>query len=264
MNILNIQKATVYRSGNKVFDNLNLTIKNGDNTAIVGPNGAGKTTLMKMLSREIYPVYARDCLVEIFGREKWNVWELRLRLGLVSPDLQQNYAANAKGLAVVLSGFYSSVDVWGHMEFDNEQMEKTHRILHELGITHLQEHTYASMSTGEQRRHLLARALINEPEALILDEPTTGLDLPATFQYLETVRGLMQQGKTLVLVTHHIHEIPPEITQVVLIKKGKVMAHGAKQDVLSNKNLTELFEVPIQMVTANGYYQVLPGQVLPG
>jgi iron complex transport system ATP-binding protein len=114
------------------------------------------------------------------------------------------------------------------------------------------------MSTGEERRFLLGRALINGPGTLVLDEPTSGLDLKATFQYLDVIRGLMHAAKTVVLVTHHIHEIPPEITHAILIKDGRVVMQGEKDAMLTSETLSALFDVPIELVQANGFYQVLP------
>ena len=255
MQILNIQNASVYRGRNKVFDRLNLRIDVGSHTAIVGPNGAGKTTLLKVLAREIYPSGGQ---VTLFGQERWNVWELRKRLGIVSADLQQNYSASAKGMSVVLSGFYASVDTFGHQSFSCEQLETARRVSGELEIGHLSDVPFARMSTGEQRRHLLARALVHDPQTLVLDEPTTGLDLTAQFQYLETIRGLMNSGKTLILVTHHIHEIPPETSQIILIKDGMILLQDKKEQALTDQNLTRLYDVPVKVIENNGYFHVAP------
>ena len=135
------------------------------------------------------------------------------------------------------------------------------RLIEKLGVTELRERTFSAMSTGEQRRFLLGRALIHDPDALVLDEPTSGLDLKACFQYLAIVRGLMQSGKTVILVTHHIHEIPPEVSRVVLLKGGEVIADGEKPETLTSKNLSSLFDTPVELVQANGFYQAIPGTV---
>lgn len=255
MQILDIQNATVYRGRNKVFEDLNLGIEVGAHTAIIGPNGAGKTTLLKVLAREIYP---SGGTVKIYGKDRWNVWELRKHLGIVSADLQQNYAPHAHGSAVVRSGFYASIDTFGHQTFTQDQIETASRLARELEIEHLSETPYSQMSTGEQRRHLLARALVHNPETLVLDEPTTGLDLTAQFQYLETVRALMKSGKTLILVTHHIHEIPPEIDEIVLIKNGVVLLKEKKDNAMTDQNLSQLFDVPVKVVSNNGFFHVAP------
>lgn len=257
--IIELRNVTAYRGDNCVFRNLSLEIASGQNTAILGPNGAGKTTLLKLLTRDIYPVDTEDGYIRLFGRARWNVWELRRHLGIVSHDLQREYAGHATGMNVILSGYYSSVDVWAHQQFGAAHKERALRVMALLGVAALKDKLYATMSTGEQRRFLLGRALINEPDTLVLDEPTSGLDLKACFQYLDLVRGLMQTGKTLVLVTHHIHEIPPEITRVVLMKRGEIVADGEKSTVLTDDNLSELFDTPVELLQANGFYQALPG-----
>jgi iron complex transport system ATP-binding protein len=122
----------------------------------------------------------------------------------------------------------------------------------------LAQRRYGELSSGQQRRLILGRALINEPASLILDEPTTGLDLAATFAYLQTMRGLIRSGRTLVLVTHHIHEIPPEVSRVVLMSKGKIWADGPKREVLTEARLSGLYGVKVALVEASGWYQAVP------
>jgi iron complex transport system ATP-binding protein len=258
-NIIEIQNVTAYRGPTRVFDHLSLTIPQGCNTAILGPNGAGKTTFLKLLTRELYPVPREGSYVRIFGRQRWRVEELRTHFGVVSHDLQHEYVGYARGLNVILSGFYSSLDTWEHQRFSAEDIARAHHIMNVLGIIELQDRAFAAMSTGEQRRFLLGRALVHNPEALVLDEPTSGLDVKASFHYLDTVRGLMQAGKTIVLVTHHIDEIPPEVSRVVLLKGGEVIADGAKPEILTGDRLSQLFETSIEVVRANGFYQVVPG-----
>lgn len=259
-NIIEIKNVSAYRGDTRVFTDLSLSIPQGCNTAILGPNGAGKTTLLKLLSREIYPLQSDDSYIRLFGEERWNVWELRARLGIVSHDLQREYVGYAHGINVILSGYFASVDVWAHHHVSGAQKAHAQRIMEMLGITALADKLYATMSTGEQRRFLLGRALVNDPETLILDEPTSGLDLKACFQYIDLVRGLMQSGKTLILVTHHIHEIPPEITRVVLLKNGAIVADGDKAEILTSRNLSESFDAPVELVQAHGFYQALPGR----
>ncbi|HEX9812244.1 MAG TPA: ATP-binding cassette domain-containing protein [Burkholderiales bacterium] len=257
--LIDIENVTAYRGDTRVFHHLSLAIERGRNTVILGPNGAGKTTLLKLLAREIYPVAADDSAIRILGRDRWNVWELRAHLGIVSHDLQREYAGYASGLDVVLSGYYASVGVWAHQRFSDAQRAGARRVLDLLGIAALKDKLYATMSTGEQRRFLLGRALVNDPDTLVLDEPTSGLDLKACFRYLDTIRALMRAGKTVVLVTHHIHEIPPEITHAIFLKGGRVVAAGEKTQILTNRALTDLFDTPIELVQANGFYQAMPG-----
>jgi iron complex transport system ATP-binding protein len=200
-------------------------------------------------------VVAKDSYVKLFGKERWNVQELRSRLGIVSQSLQQNYSGDTIGLYVLLSGFYASDGIWQHQVFSDEKIQRAYEIAQQLGISNLQERTFSSMSTGEQRRFLLGRALVHNPQVLVLDEPTSGLDIGACFQYLETIRGLMSMGKKLILVTHHIHEIPPEVERVIFIKQGKIIANDAKKALFTNEKLSSLFDIPIKIIEENGYYQ---------
>ncbi len=256
--VIDIHHVTAYCGTTCVFRDLSLTVQEGCSTAVLGPNGSGKTTLLKLLSRDIYPVVVPDSHILIFGRERWNVWDLRVRLGIVSHELQQNYLPDAHGINVILSGIYASIDIWQNQQFSKDDLKKAEAVMEELGIGALKYRAFGSMSTGQQRRFLLGRALISDPDALLLDEPTTGLDLSATFHYLETLRMLMRSGKTVMLVTHHLHEIPPEIERVVLIKNGSIVSDGNKAEVLTSESLSGLFDYPLQVMTVNGYYQVLP------
>jgi iron complex transport system ATP-binding protein len=257
--LIEIRDATVFRGSTRVFHRFTLNLEQGCNTVILGPNGAGKTTLLKILTRELYPVVRDGSSVQILGDERRDIWSLRSQLGIVSSDLQYEYADAARGIEVVLSGFYASVGVWGHQGFTDDQTRRAETILQELAMESMANRAYGSLSTGQQRRLLLGRALVNNPPSLLLDEPTTGLDLTATFQYLETMSQLMTHGRTLVLVTHHIHEIPPEIHRVVLLKDGEIFADGDKEVVLTGQNLSSLYSQPIQLVQKQGWYQAIPG-----
>ncbi|HSF33187.1 MAG TPA: ATP-binding cassette domain-containing protein [Candidatus Tectomicrobia bacterium] len=259
-NIIEINHITAYRGQTRVFDDLSLDIAPGCHTAILGPNGAGKSTLLKLLSREVYPVQRPGSYIRVFGQERWNVWDLRAHFGMVSHDLQHEYLGHARGLNVILSGYYASIDIWSHQAFSAEDRARAERVMETLGVAELRDRTFGTMSTGEQRRFLLGRALINDPDTLLLDEPTSGLDLKACFQYLDIVRGLMQAGKTMILVTHHIHEIPPEVSRVVLLKHGAVVGEGDKSALLTGARLSQLFDTSIELVRANGYYQAMPGR----
>jgi iron complex transport system ATP-binding protein len=257
--ILEIKKATVYRGDACVFDDLSFALEEGRHTAILGPNGAGKSTILKLLAGEVHPVPGEGTSVRLFGEEQWNVWHVRKRLGMVSHDLQHQYMEQVTGLKVVLSGYYASIGTYAQQDFTYAQIARAHAVMDDLGIGFLIDRKYAAMSAGEQRRCLLGRALVHEPSVLVLDEPTSGLDLTATFHYLDLVRLHMRKGKTVLLVTHHIHEIPPEVRRVVLLKNGTIVQDGEKGKVLTDANLSLLFECPVALAEANGWYQALPG-----
>jgi len=261
--ILDIQHAMVYRGDRRVFSDFSFALHEGEHAAIVGPNGAGKSTLLKLLAGEVHPVPLDETSIRLFGEEQWNVWDVRKRLGMVSHDLQHQYMDQVTGLKVILSGFYASIGTYGHQDFSYAQIARADEMSEEMGVGSLNDRRFGEMSTGEQRRCLLGRALVHEPTALVLDEPTSGLDLTATFHYLDLVRTHMRKGKTLLLVTHHIHEIPPEVERVVLLKQGKIILDGEKRSVLTDANLNVLFDCPVALAQANGWYQALPGHSTP-
>jgi iron complex transport system ATP-binding protein len=221
--VLDIKNATVYRGDTCVFDDLSFMLAAGVHTAILGPNGAGKSTILKLLSGEVHSLPKDETSIGVFGEAQWNVWDVRKRLGMVSHDLQHQYMENVTGLKVVLSGYYASIGTYGHQDFTSAQIARARVVMEELGVGFLTDRKFSEMSTGEQRRCLLGRALVHDPTVLVLDEPTSGLDLTATFQYLDLVRTHMKKGKTVLLVTHHLHEIPPEVERVVLLKQGKIL-----------------------------------------
>jgi iron complex transport system ATP-binding protein len=257
--ILDISNAQVYRGDTCVFENLSFLLERDQHTAILGPNGAGKSTILKLLAGDVHVVPKDETVIRLFGETQWNVWDVRKRLGMVSHDLQHHYMEQVTGLKVVLSGFYASIGTYVHQEFTYAQIARARTVMDDLVIGHMTDRRYAAMSTGEQRRCLLARALVHDPSVLVLDEPTSGLDLTATFHYLDLVRSYMRKGKTILLVTHHIHEIPPEIQRVVLLKKGTIVEDGEKKVVLSEANLGHLFDCPVTLAYANGWYQALQG-----
>ena len=259
MNIIDLQNITVFQGRNKILDKFSLTIEESQSTVILGPNGCGKTTLLKLLNRELYIVEDKSSSLKIFEKERWNVDELRSNLGVVSQHLQYGYSNSAIGLYVVLSGFYSSDGIWQHQKFDEAKLSRAKEVMELLSISNLQDREFVSMSTGEQRKFLLARSLVNDPAVLVFDEPTSGLDMSTCFQYLEIIRELISMGKKVVLVTHHVHEIPPEVTRVILLKEGEIIHDGNKDEILTNTNLTNLFDWPIKVIKENGYYQAMPG-----
>jgi iron complex transport system ATP-binding protein len=260
--LLDIRNATIFRGSTRVFDRFNLRLGQHEQVAILGPNGSGKTTLLKVINRELYPVASDDSWVRILGRSRWNVWDLRSRLGLVSHDLQTRYRDTTTALHVVLSGFLSSIGVQGMLvdRITGEQQATARKIMGDLAIGELADTPLRQMSTGQQRRCLLARALVHEPDTLVLDEPTAGLDLTASFDYLARVRKLVTEGRTIVLVTHLLNEIPPEIDRVILIRAGVVIADGAKADVLTVDNLQKAYGTRMRLARVDGYWLAYPAE----
>ena len=256
--ILELSDATVVKDGATVLDRISLTIRAGEHTAIVGPNGAGKSTLVNLLTHEDRPL-AQGVPIRLFGSDRWNVFDLRSRFGIVSADLHQRFVnGNSVGRITareaVLSRFFAGHGFIFQPDVTPEMQDAADAALARMGVAHLGGTTLDRMSTGEARRVLIARALVTSPEALLLDEPTTGLDLVVRSRFLESIRDIARQGTTLILVTHRVEEIIPEIESIVLLKRGRVAAAGPKAATLTSATLSAVFEAPVSLTETAGFY----------
>lgn len=251
--LLELEDVTVIRHPVRILDRLSLTIPQQTHTAILGANGSGKTSLLKLLMRQFYPSVEDEHAgsVRILGRDDWHIDQLKRQMGIVTSELDRDFAHGRAGRMTareaVLSGF-SGVQLVRHMPTPSDQMRAAAAdALGLLGASHLSERTLETMSTGERRRTLIARALVHRPAALILDEPTTGLDIVARHQLLERLQQVAETGTTLLLVTHHVEEIIPAIESVLLLKAGRVEKSGSRETMLRSETLSELFDAPIRV-----------------
>jgi iron complex transport system ATP-binding protein len=254
--LIEFERITVMRGNTVAVDDVSLEIGVGEHVAVLGPNGCGKSTLIKAITRECYPVVREGSSVRILGEETWNVFELRELLGIVSSDLMATCTRSISGRDIVLSGFFSSIGIWPHQEVTSEMRERAERAMARLEISQLADRFTDEMSTGEARRVLLARALVHDPRALILDEPSVALDLGAQHQLRAILRKLAQSGIGIVMVTHHLSDLIPEIQRVLLMKQGKIVADGSVRDVLVESTLSDLFGHPLQLSERDGYYNL--------
>jgi iron complex transport system ATP-binding protein len=254
--LLELENVTVMRGESAALQNISLRIKSGEHVCILGPNGCGKSTLIKTITRECYPMAREDSAMRILGRERWDVFELRSHLGIVSPDLLASCTTDSTGRDVVLSGFFSSTRIFPHHHPEKEHLERAEAALARLGIGHLAQRPLLQMSSGEAKRTLIARALVHKPHTLLFDEPSTALDIGAQFQLRETMRELARSGLAILLVTHHVSEIIPEMERVILLQYGRIVADGPKDQVLCEEKLRGLFGVEVWLQKANGFFHV--------
>ncbi|HXN00144.1 MAG TPA: ATP-binding cassette domain-containing protein [Candidatus Dormibacteraeota bacterium] len=254
--LLELNSVTVVRGDVPALRDVTLRIHAAENVCILGPNGCGKSTLIKTITRECYPLARQDSSISIMGKERWNVSELRSHLGIVSQDLLAACTSDAKGLDVVLSSFFSSTHIFPHHHPSGEQLARAYAALERLGIRHLADRPVSQMSSGESKRTLIARALVHNPQTLLFDEPASALDIAAQFQLRDVMRQLAQSGLGIILVTHHVSEIIPEIDRVILLKDGRILADGAKDRVLTSELLSSLFAVPVQLFRSDGYFHI--------
>jgi len=258
--LIEIHNATVWRGSTRVFEGLSLTIGQHERVAILGPNGAGKTTLLKTINRELYPVASDGSWIRILGRDRWNVWDLRRHIGLVSQDLQSGFMPNSTVRDAIVSGYFSSIGI--HQQLRDRigptELRRADDVMKMMGLEALRNREYRTLSTGQQRRCLLGRALVHDPHTLILDEPTAGLDMTASFDFQVRIRELANCRRSLLLVTHHLADIPPEIERVIVLKNGSVVADGPKTSVLTGEMLSDVYEIDLRLTEIEGHYFAYP------
>ena len=254
--LIEFERISVMRGTTIALDDVSLKIGVGEHIAILGPNGCGKSTLIKTITRECYSLIRPGSSVRILGEERWNIFELRALLGIVSTDLMMTCTRDISGRDVVLSGFFSSIGVWPHQEITSEMYDRAERAMAMLEVSHLAGRFTDEMSSGEARRMLIARALVHDPRALVLDEPSVALDLSAQHELRLIFRKLAQSGIGIVMVTHHLSDLIPEIQRVLLMNRGRIIADGPTKEVLVESKLSELFGRPLQLSERDGYYNL--------
>jgi iron complex transport system ATP-binding protein len=249
---LDLRNVNVARGDRVVLHDVNLSIRTGEHVAILGPNGCGKSTLILTMTCQIYPMPLPEMQVHIFGRERWDLTQLRKHFGVVGAgltgqELPGERTAVTTGRDAVTAGFFSASTLWPNLHVTEEMRERAVEALERMEATHLADQLVGEMSAGEKRRILIARALVHRPRQLLLDEPSNALDLAAQRDLRETLRKLVAEGTGLILVTHHLADILPEIERVILMRGGRIVADGPRAELLTEPRLSELFHAPIRI-----------------
>jgi iron complex transport system ATP-binding protein len=256
---LRMRNVDVARGQKVVLQDVNLRIAAGEHIAILGPNGCGKSTLIKAMTCECYPIVRPGMEMKVYGRDRWEVQELRKHLGVVATELPGERTAVTRGLDAVVSGFFSSSTLWPNLVVTASMRSSALDALGMLGAEYLRDRWVGEMSAGEKRRVMIARALVHRPEMLLLDEPSNALDLAAQRELREILRAVavgngQRRGTGLVMVTHHLADILPEIDRVVMMSAGRIVADGPKRELLQAARLRELFGVDLELTERNGYW----------
>lgn len=252
--LLELENVYVQRGARLALNGLTIKVERGEHVAILGPNGSGKSTLIKTITRDCYPLLQPETRLRIMGQENWNIFDLRAHLGIVSNDLMAQCTRDITGRELVLSGFFGSIGVWPNHHVLPEMEQAAEQAMGRLEVSHLANRWLDELSSGEARRLLIARALIHNPDTLLLDEPTTSLDLPTLHEVRNQLRKLAQNGVGLLLVTHHLDDIIPEIDRVILLREGRVFVDGPKSEVLTSARLSATFGVALELAQRDGFY----------
>ena len=266
VSFLELENVNVARGENVVLHDVNLRIEAGEHVAILGPNGCGKSTLIKTMTCECYPLALDGTRVRIFGRERWDLTELKKRLGIVSAELPGRQTMKTSGRDAVLTGFFSSSTLWPNLTVTPEMRHRAEEVLELVGGVGFADKVVGEMSAGQQRRIMIGRALVGSrasaagqgadsaSDMLLLDEPSNALDLAAQQELRQMLRRLAQQGTGILLITHHIADILPEIDRVILMQDGRIVKDGPKEQLLTGKVLSELFGVTVEVTPRDGFF----------
>jgi iron complex transport system ATP-binding protein len=244
--IVELEHVDVARGQSVVLHDVSLRIEAGEHVAILGPNGCGKSTLLKTMTCECYPLARAETRVKILGRERWDLTELKRRMGVVSAELPGRQTLTTSGFDAVLTGFFSSSTLWPNLTVTEAMRARAEEIVSLVGADKLREKPVGEMSAGQQRRVMIGRALAGasvdgEVKMLLLDEPSNALDLGAQHDLREMLRGLAARGIAIVLITHHVEDIFPEMQRVVMMREGRIVADGKKSELLTAARLSSLF-----------------------
>jgi iron complex transport system ATP-binding protein len=251
---LTLEHVNVARGDNVVLHDISLSIRKGEHLAILGPNGCGKSTLIKTITCECYPIPHPETRVSIFGRERWDLTELKKKLGVVSAELPGKPTLRATGFEALLSGFFSSSTLWPNLVVTEEMRVRARQVLDQVDAVALADKPVGEMSAGQQRRVMIGRALVGSADMLLLDEPSNALDLSAQRDLRDLLRTLAQQGTGIILITHHIADILPEIDRILMMHDGRIVADGSKRELLTASRLAGLFHTRVDLTERDGFY----------
>lgn len=255
--LIRLKDAVVRRKGKNILEIDSFTLQPGENIALLGPNGAGKSTFIRLITREVFPLHRDDPPVLFRGNERTTLQETKEVLGVVSSTMQDQITVHLPAYDIVAGGLFGSLGIPQMHRVTPESHQRVLEVMEMLGVLDLAKRDIKTLSTGQARRILLARALIHDPEVLVFDEPTTGLDPEGMYYVRKSMRDLVEQGKSIILVTHYPEDIIPEIDRVVMIKEGKIFSDGQKEELLTSECMSKLFEVPLRIIEQDGYFSLV-------
>tara|TARA_Y100001968_G_scaffold280524_1_gene277045 strand:- start:1060 stop:1872 length:813 start_codon:yes stop_codon:yes gene_type:complete len=242
----------------KILKNININLNYGENTVIIGPNGSGKSTFLKLLNRSIYPINSRNSYFKLFNKENINIWDLRRKVGFLFKEMEGRVNSSVNLYDLIASGFSGTFNSRQNNLISKEEYKRIDKLIDDWELNNIKDMPFHSLSDGQRRRALIARAIVYEPNLLVLDEPFCNLDLKSNFILNRNLNSLINKSKNIIYVTHNLESILPKTNRVIFIKEGKIINNGNTNDILKTKNISDLFDMPINVVRQGNYWRSIP------
>jgi len=244
----------------KILSNININLNYGENILILGPNGSGKSTFLKLLNRSVYPIISNHSSFKLFNKVHINIWELRKKIGFLLKEMEQRVNNGVTLFDVISSGFSGTFNSRYSNLISKSQKIKIDNLINEWDLTNIINTNFQSLSDGQKRRALLARALVYEPNILVLDEPFCNLDLKSNLILNQNINKLINRSVNIIYVTHSLESILPNTNRVLLIKEGKILRDGSPNELINSNILSDLYNMSINVIEQDGFWRMLPSK----
>jgi len=242
----------------KILTNITVNLNYGENTVILGPNGSGKSTFLKLLNRSIYPINSNQSSFKLFNNDNINIWELRRKVGFVFKEMEERVDNRVNLYELISSGFSGTFNCRHSEKLSIREKIKIENLINEWELENIINNKFQSLSDGQKRRALLARALVYEPRLLVLDEPFSNLDIKSNYILNKNLNTLFNNSVNIIYVTHTLESILPNTNRVLLIKKGKIINDGKPNELINSRILSDLFNISINVIMQDKYWRSIP------
>ena len=253
-----LRNIDVYIDQKKILRNISINLNYGENIVILGPNGSGKSTFLKLFNRSIYPIISRHSSFKLFNKENINIWDVRRKVGFLFKEMEQRVNNHVNLYDIIASGFSGTFNSRYSKLISKPEKEKIENLINEWELDNIINKEFKSLSDGQKRRALLARALVYEPNLLVLDEPFCNLDIKSTLILNKNLNNLIDKSINIIYVTHNLESILPKTNRVILIKDGEILNDGEPNCIIKSKILSELFQISINVIKQDDYWRCLP------